>query len=59
MFLVVLVNYKQFRHIKMGLDNNFNDKTEGDQHVAFSLLEAFAGPAQGKRVGVPPSAAVP
>jgi hypothetical protein len=32
--------------------------TEGDVQVAFTPLEAFAEPAQGPLVDVPPSAAV-
>ena len=42
----------------MVLDNNIKLWTEGDELLAFLRLEAFAGPAQGPSVDIPPSAAV-
>jgi hypothetical protein len=42
----------------MFLDNILNFRIEGNAQVTFSLLEVFAGPAQGPRADVPPSAAV-
>ncbi len=45
----------------MFLDITLHLRFEGNgrnAQITFSLLEAFAGPAQGPRVDVPPSAAV-
>ncbi len=58
MFLGISKMFHKFSHILIFLDNNLKCIPEGDPTGRVLLLEAFAGPAQGPRVDVPPSAAV-